>query len=127
MTAHVAEASIVFTAATLIRRSVPAKVDPGFETKPAKGQDECSNHGHRNISGWNRIGGTVFVVLAEQVPASWQRSVRYTPPVKWTTDEPAKIDMAMAETKSRPSIASQPPRPTPNSRYRIHDRSDKFH
>src|SRR5436309_5495590 len=109
VTPPAAPASIVFVAMTPMRRSEPASVDPALNPNHPKARMNVPT---------NAIGmlwpGIAFAVpsrlyLPRRGPRRIAVTNAITPPVMWTTDDPAKSTWPWPNPRFLPSMASQPP------------------
>ena len=96
-------------AMTPIRRSVPASVEPALKPNQPNAR---MNVPIMAIGMW--WPGMAFAVpsvlyLPRRGPSIFAPTKAMTPPVMWTTEEPAKSTWPCPRPKLLPSLASQPP------------------
>ncbi len=120
-TALVEPASIVFTATTAMRRSVPARVEPGLKPNQPNARMKVPSMTKGML--WAGIGLMLpfLLYLPKRGPISHAKMNPITPPCICTTEEPAKSTCPWPRPKLVPSWASQPPPQTqlPKSGYMI--------
>ena len=102
-------ASIVLTTTKLIRRSVPARVDPGLNP----------NHPKARMKVPSATIGTLWPGIACGLPCASYLPMRgpiiiapasaIMPPIEWTTPEPAKSTAPCPRPQLIPPCANQPP------------------
>src|SRR5262245_40564557 len=104
-----AEASIVLTAITEMRRSAPASVLPGL--KPNQPNARMKHPSAAMGMLWPGIGLGVpsLLYLPMRAPSTIAPARAVTPPTMCTTEEPAKSTCPWPSPKFLPSCESQPP------------------
>src|SRR5512139_1244441 len=102
-------ASIVFVATTPIRRSEPARVEPALNPNQPKAR---MKHPTMAIGMWcpgMAFGVPSLLYLPRRGPRIFPPTRARTPPVMWTTEEPAKSTCPCPSPKLLPSLESHPP------------------
>ena len=102
-------ASIVLTATTPIRRSVPARVDPALNPNQPKARMKQPTIAIGMWCPGIAFGVPSLLNLPRRGPSILAPTKASTPPVMWTTEEPAKSTWPCPRLKLLPSLASQPP------------------
>ncbi len=98
----------MFTATRLIRRSVPAKAQPGLKPNQPKARmkDPTTTMGML----WPGIAcARLPTYLPTRGPSAIAPARPMTPPIAWTTPEPAKSTAPWPNPQFLPAWASQPP------------------
>src|SRR5262249_9710943 len=101
--------SIVFTTMKLMRRSVPASVDPGLN--PNQPNANMNAPSTTAITLWPGIawGFPCASYLPMRAPMQIAPASAMRPPMPWTTPEPAKSTAPCPRPQLIPPCASQPP------------------
>jgi hypothetical protein len=112
-------ASMVFTATTAMRKSVPASVEPGLKPNQPKARMKVPTIAIGMWCPGIATGRPSLVYLPRRGPSTIAPASAATPPTMCTTDEPAKSTWPWPRPKFVPRSASQPPPQTqlPNSGY----------
>src|ERR1019366_2569085 len=103
-----AEASIVFVATTPILRSVPESVEPALKPNHPKARIRHPESAIGRL--WPGIAcATPFTNFPILGPSTMTPVNAITPPVRWTTPEPAKSTYPWPSPTYLPRVESQPP------------------
>jgi hypothetical protein len=89
-TAPAAEASMVFTATTEMRRSVAARVEPGLNPNQPNARMKVPSSAIGRLCGASRFELPSLLNLPSRGPITIAPARPVKPPMAWTTPEPAK-------------------------------------
>ena len=104
-----AEASMVFTATTPMRRSPPARVEPALKPNQPKARMKQPVIAIGMWCPGIAFGEPSLLNLPRRGPRTIAPATAATPPVMCTTEEPAKSSTPWPRPKFLPSVESQPP------------------
>ena len=117
--APVAEASIVLTATMLIRKSPPARVEPALKPNHPKARMNVPRTAIGMLWPGMALEEPSLLYLPMRGPSILAATIEITPPVRCTTEEPAKSTWPWPRPKFAPSCESQPPPQDPVAEDRI--------
>src|SRR5579862_1422452 len=107
--ALVAEASIVLTALMALRRSVPARLEPGLKPNQPKARMKVPMTHIAMLWGGMTFGDPSLLYLPTRGPSILANQKAITPPWRWTTEDPAKSTVPWPRPSRVPSWEHQPP------------------
>src|SRR5882672_6783416 len=107
--APVADASIVLTTLMALRRSVPARLEPGLKPNQPKARMNVPMTHIAMLCAGMTFGLPSLLYLPMRGPSIFANQNAMTPPCRCTTDEPAKSTVPWPRPSLAPSWEHQPP------------------
>src|SRR5574341_1669578 len=104
-----ADANMVLVATTPIRRSVPASVLPALKPNQPKARMKTPVRAIGMLWPGMALGFPSVEYFPMRAPSTRAPARAVTPPVMWTTDDPAKSMYPWPRPKFFPRALSQPP------------------